>query len=101
MRIFVSYTLRDGKVTDALLQRLNVYLRGICTPFIHAIEQPKIKVQQLSVFRALFLSHLIYVIDSPAINDSPWVRLELLIGRILLRPMVHFQVEELDAKLER
>lgn len=88
MNVFVSYSRRDGVVTTALLTRLHAYLSEVCDPFVHAVEEPRIRYQQIAVFRALICCHLIVHLSSPASNQSPWVRLELLIGRLLLRPVV-------------
>jgi hypothetical protein len=88
MNIFVSYSRRDGVVTTELLTHLHTHLAGICKPFIHALEEPKIKYQQIAVLRALFGCHLIILLVSPASNSSPWVKLEIFLGRLLLRPIV-------------
>ncbi|MEI6708504.1 MAG: TIR domain-containing protein [Methylococcales bacterium] len=88
MNVFVSYSRRDGVVTTALLSHLHSHLADICKPFIHALEEPEIKYQQLAVFRALFSCHLIILLVSPASVNSPWVRLEIFLGRLLLRPIV-------------
>lgn len=88
MNVFVSYSRRDGIVNTALLTRLHAYLNEVCNPFIHALEEPKIRYQQLAVFKALFCCHLIVHLVSPASKRSPWVRTELWLGRVLLRPVV-------------
>ena len=95
MNLFVSYTRRDGLVTDNMLQGLHVCLCSICTPFIHAIEEPKIVWQQFAVICALLRSHAILLIDSPSVKQSPWVRLELLIGRLLLLPVIRLDASDL------
>ncbi|MDH5387157.1 MAG: toll/interleukin-1 receptor domain-containing protein [Gammaproteobacteria bacterium] len=89
MNIFVSYTRRDGMVTNTLLHELNDYLHSICTPFIHAVEEPNIYWQQLSVVNALFRSHAILLIGSPSVNQSPWVKFELFLAKVLLIPVLH------------
>lgn len=88
MNIFVSYSRRDGIVTTTLLRHLHSHLSEICTPFIHALEEHKIRHQQLAVVKAIFRCKLIILLVSPASRRSPWVRLELWIGRMLLRPIV-------------
>ncbi|MEN9865648.1 MAG: hypothetical protein RL748_1238 [Pseudomonadota bacterium] len=93
MNVFVSYTRRDGVVTLDMLKRLHSHLLGVCTPFVHAIEQPTIKHQQLSVFLALFRAHIVILIISPGIYLSPWVRLELFVARLLLRPIISIDQE--------
>ena len=96
MKLFVSYTRRDGMVTYALLQKLHNYLCGICKPFVHAIEEPNLGWQQLAVIRALLSSNAILLLVSPGVHQSPWVCFELLVGRLLLRPIIRLNVVELS-----
>ena len=96
MNVFVSYSRRDGLVTTALLSHLQAHLIDVCKPFIHALEEPKIRHQQLSVLRALLKCHLIILLVSPASNQSPWVRLEIFIGRLLLRPIIKIDASSLS-----
>ncbi len=95
MKLFVSYTRRDGVVTKKVLEDLNEYLCSICTPFIHAVEEPKIKWQQLSVIKAIFRSHAVLLINSPEVNQSPWVKFELILAKILLMPVMHIEVSSI------
>jgi len=97
MNVFVSYSRRDGVVTTALLSHLYAHLVGVCDPFIHALEEPKVKHQQLAVLRALLRCHLIILLVSPASKKSPWVRLEIWLGRLLLRPVVSIDASTLAA----
>ncbi len=89
MNIFVSYTRRDSIVTNLLLHELNDYLHSISTPFIHAVEEPNINWQQFSVVTALFRSHAILLIGSPSVKQSPWVKFELFVAKLLLIPVLH------------
>jgi|SRR5690348_1505803 hypothetical protein len=97
MNVFVSYTLDDGMVTDSLLQRLHTYLSGICSPFIHAVEQRRMGCQQLGVLRALLRSDVILLVESPSVRRSRWVRLEMWVGRLLLRPVIRLKASDLAA----
>ena len=96
MNLFVSYTRRDGFVTNNLLQELNIYLCSICIPFIHAVEEPKITWQQLAIIFALVRSHAILLIESPGTKRSPWVRFELFFGRLLLLPVIRLNTLDLE-----
>jgi hypothetical protein len=89
MNVFVSYSRRDGIVTTPMLNRLYAHLIGVCVPFIHAIEEPKLKHQQLAVLNALLRCHFIILLVSPASKRSPWVRLEIFLGRLLMRPIIY------------
>src|SRR5262249_30447451 len=96
-KLFVSYTLRDGIVTRELLLRLNTHLLGVCTPFIHALEEKNLASQQLGVLLALVSSHAVLLLLSPGLQKSPWVRLELWLARLLLLPVITLEARELTA----
>lgn len=88
MRVFVSYSRRDGMVTDDSLRLVDRYLMGIGKPFIHCLQPSKGRWEQLSVIYALLRSHIVLLIDSPAARASPWVRFELALARLLFRPIL-------------
>lgn len=92
MKIFVSYTLRDGLVTADLLEGLHRHLAEVCSPFIHVIEAPRLRHQQLAVLWALVRSRAVVLIVSPSVRQSPWVRLEVALGRLLRRPIITLDV---------
>lgn len=93
MRLFVSYTRRDGQVNEVMLRQLKSYLAETFEPFIHAVDEKDLRFQQLGVVMALLRCHLILVIESPGIQNSPWVRFELALGRLLIRPIIRLPVE--------
>jgi hypothetical protein len=95
MNVFVSYTRRDGMVNIRLLKRLHGYLSGVSRPFIHAIEERSLGWQQLAVLQALIRSDVILLIESPGVKHSRWVKLEMRLARILLRPVVRFNASDL------
>lgn len=95
MRLFVSYTRRDGQVDEMLLRRLKTHLCSTFEPFVHAVEEKAVTPEQFSVLKALFRCHLILLIESPGVRSSPWVRLELTLGRLLLRPIIRLPVSSL------
>lgn len=95
MNVFVSYTRRDGIVTMSILERFHTLLSSTCTPFIHAVAEPNLKHQQLAVLGALARCHAIILIISPGVFRSPWVRLELALGKLLRRPIFRLDVSEL------
>lgn len=96
MNVFISYTRRDGRVTAPLLGRLRDHLAGVCTPFVHALEEPDLRFQQLAVLRALLRSHLVVLVVSPSVLRSPWVRLELGLAHLLMRPVIRLDVSALE-----
>jgi hypothetical protein len=95
MRLFVSYSRRDGLVTDAMLRLLDRYLTGFCTPFVHCLHGSSSRWQQLLVLRALLMSSAILLLESPATQTSGWVRFELVVGHILCRPVLRLKATDL------
>lgn len=88
MKIFVSYSRRDGVVTTSMLELLDKHLRDVCTPFIHCLHGSNRRWEQIHVLRALLTSHTLLLIESPAAEISPWVKLEVWLARILCRPLI-------------
>lgn len=95
MNLFVSYSRRDGLVTTELLRRLECHLQGVCIPFIHCIHERGGRWEQLRVIRALMNSHAVLLVESPAASTSRWVRLELVLAKILCRPLLRLDVRDL------
>lgn len=87
-RVFVSYTRRDGLLSDSLLESIEVWLSGVCQPYIHRTTKSARRLEQLMVVKALLKSHVLLVIESPGVYDSPWVRFELNLARLKLMPVI-------------
>jgi hypothetical protein len=94
-KIFVSYTLRDGLVTDKILQYLYCNLAEVSSPFIHLIEEKNTNCGQLRLLKMLLSSHLLILIESPLVYRSPWVLLELFFCRLKFMPILKIKTEEL------
>jgi ABC-type arginine transport system ATPase subunit len=95
MKFFVSYSRRDGVVTEQMLRLLQLHLRDLGTPFIHCLQSSNGRWEQLKVMRALIASNVVLLIDSPAARTSPWVKLELLVARLFLRPILRLDAVDL------
>lgn len=95
MNVFVSYTRRDGIVTNEMLSHLYDKLKDVCTPFIHALEEQNLRHQQFGVLKAIFFSDIVLVVISPLIYRSPWVRLEILLAKLLMRPILRISATEI------
>ena len=98
-RVFISYTKRDGAVTNRLLQRLYDNLNEISSPFIDALRPQPQRFQQFAVIKALLCSHFLLVVESPSVYSSPWVRLELLLAKLRLLPVLRISVEKIREPL--
>ncbi len=96
-RIFVSYTLRDGTVSLAHLNYLYDNLREICHPFIHAVNSKMNEGGQIRVITELLRSHLLLIIESPDVYKSPWVRIELLLSKLKLMPVIHLPIDQFQS----
>ena len=94
--VFVSYTRRDGNVSDEILQRLHDHLAKVCNPFIHTVASSRLSHQQFGVIRALMRSHLVVLIESPALYRSPWVLFELALSRLRLTPLIRLRIADLE-----
>lgn len=97
MKLFVSYSRRDGLVTTELLRDLEKHLQGVCTPFIHCLNGDNSRWQQALVIHALLKSHAVLLIESPAASTSGWVRLEIFIARLLCRPLLRLKANDIGA----
>lgn len=97
MKLFVSYSRRDGIVTTELLRSLECHLQGVCSPFIHCLHGNNCRWQQALVIRALLMSHAVLLVESPAASTSGWVRLELFLAKLLCRPLLRLKASDIGA----
>lgn len=97
MKLFVSYSRRDGIVTTEALRTLDVHLQQVCTPFIHCLHDSGSRWEQARVMMALLASHAVLLVESPAAEASGWVRLELFVARLLGLPLMRLQAGDITA----
>lgn len=77
MRLFVSYTLRDGELTPMQLRRLSKILRAEGhTVFIDYLDNDSIE-KQARVLGELLNCDKIMLLKTRKIHDSEWVALEM------------------------
>jgi hypothetical protein len=95
VRIFVSYSRRDGAVTSETLRVLNTHLQGVSKTFIHCLCESESQWEQVRVLWALITSHAVLLVESPAIDSSRWVRLELRIARFIGLPLMRIKASDL------
>lgn len=94
-RVFVSYTQRDGVLTRCMLDALSKSLSEVCQPFVHALDAEPPRFPQLRVLKKLLGAHAIILVETPEVQRSPWVRLELLIAGLKMMPVVRIPAERL------
>ena len=101
MRLFVSYTRRDGQVTTTLLSPLRTKLERVGVPFIHeSCHEDSIASlfrQQVRIILELLRCDVVILLDSPLVYRSPWVRFELALARLFFRPVLILNVTKLAA----
>ena len=101
IRIFVSYTRRDGQVTTTLLSPLRSKLERVGVPFIHeSCHEDSIASlfrQQILIIVALLRCDVVILLESPLVYRSPWVRFELALARLLFRPVLILNATNLAA----
>ena len=96
MKLFVSYSRRDGVVTTDTLRALDAHLREVCMPFIHCLQDSGSHCEQARVICALLVSHAVLLVESPAASTSGWVRLELFIAKLLGLPLMRIQATDIS-----
>lgn len=94
-RIFVSYTRRDGMVTEQMLRAVQAQLQRLGRPFIHALSDEG-GFEQWTVVRQVLGSHIVVVLESPGVYKSPWVKLELFLARLTLTPTIRLGASRLE-----
>ncbi|SRR6266487_5189878 len=75
MRIFVSYTTRDGCLSGSRLAQVRQVVRRHGVPFIDALEG-EAPERQSRVERALIDAQLVVFLRTSSFDESPWVRRE-------------------------
>jgi len=95
IRVFVSYTQRDGSITVSLLEKFAQNLGQVCSPFIHRVHSSPIRFEQIRVLTKLIRSHMLLVIESPGVYKSPWVKMEITISKVLMIPIVKMPLSKL------
>jgi hypothetical protein len=75
MRIFVSYTTRDGFLSGSRLAQVRQVVSRYGVPFIDALEG-EAPERQSRVERALIDAQLVVFLRTSSFDESPWVRRE-------------------------
>jgi hypothetical protein len=96
-KIFVSYTIRDGKIDSSFLNRLFNETCGISCVYIDLIHNDSSNKQK-RVISELYSSDFIFLIRTEQIESSKWVKKEISLARIFNIPIIEFEYEELIIK---
>ena len=88
MRLFVSYTLRDGEITPMQLRRLSRILKAEGhTVFIDYLDNDSTE-KQLRVINELLHCDKIMLLQTRMVKDSEWVALELAYARLYHKQVI-------------
>lgn len=98
-QVFVSYTKKDGLVTNELLHRIAANLSDVCDAYVHALALGEGRFEEVRVIRKLLGAQLLILLESPAVYDSRWVRFELALARLKMMPIVKVRAVALAARL--
>jgi hypothetical protein len=96
-RLFVSYTLRDSVITSEMLAYTKSLFAPFADAFVDVLSPPTRWHPQLTIFLRLLRAHAVVVIESDGVYKSPWVRLELFLARLMLKPIVRIPLSTLSA----
>ena len=94
-KIFVSYTTRDGKVTELFLRKLEKALTSHSLVYIDLIHNNS-KNKQNRVIEELKKSDLLFLIKTEESNSSNWVNKELQLANKLNIPIIEIDFEEIS-----
>lgn len=76
MKVFVSYTIRDSKVTKDLLNQVYKILVDFSYPYIDLIHNDSAD-KQARVKQELIEADVVLLLESDATSMSPWVQWEI------------------------
>jgi hypothetical protein len=96
--VFISYTSRDCCVDDEALKKARSLFSDSSSVFVDRLSKKSNWHPQLVIFSNIIRSHLLVVIESKSVYKSQWVRLEILLAKITLTPIIHVSVELLAKK---
>lgn len=96
MKYFISYTIRDGLINKNKLKKVEKIYSQKGLVYIDLLHNNS-KYPQIRVFKELFSSNAIVIINSPKIMDSPWVKLEILLAKIRRMKFININIEDIEA----
>lgn len=96
-KIFISYTVRDGKINKGFLSKLENKISPISNVYIDLIHNNS-KDKQKRVMSELKSSDMIFLIKTEEINESKWVKKEILLANKEGIPIYEFEFEDIIEK---
>jgi hypothetical protein len=96
-KIFVSYTVRDGKIDKSILFKIFHQISNESEVYIDLIHNDSIDKQN-RVINELYNSNLVFLIRTEQIDNSEWVIKEISLAKMLGIPVIEFEFDELIKK---
>ncbi|MGR7922960.1 hypothetical protein ACU6RQ_17980 [Zobellella denitrificans] len=97
MKVFLSYTVRDGFINEGLLGVIEKKLKNVCDIYIDALHNKSTSPQD-EVISQLKSSDAVIQIVTPLINESRWASLEVKVAEENKLPT--YLVNYIDSKPE-
>jgi len=94
LKIFISYTVRDGLISKEVLEKLQATMLGDCNVYIDLLDNDSVD-KQARVENELRMSDLVVIIKTININKSEWVKREINLANKYNIPIVEFNYKEL------
>lgn len=89
MKIFVSYTLRDGALNSSALEAVESVISIIGDPYIDLLHNHS-NNRQAHVIRMLQEATALFACITPGFFNSEWVQLELHLAKLRGIPILPF-----------
>jgi hypothetical protein len=80
MRIFVSYTLKDGYLDKSILLQVKKLYQNSTSCYIDIIDNDS-RDKQSRVEQELQIADALLLIETPLVMESKWVRYELEVAK--------------------
>ena len=94
MRIFVSYTLKDGYLDTSVLSQVKELYRNSDSCYIDILDNDSVD-KQGRVEQELQSADVLLLIETPMVMESKWVRHELNVAKnrniLIIKPKVLLQ----------
>jgi hypothetical protein len=92
-KLFFSYTLRDGVVSNSLLSEIYTILVKTYDIFIDLLHNDSID-KQARVLNELKSSQYVFVLKTPMLEESSWVNIEIAETRKMGIPLFFIDLKE-------
>lgn len=82
-------------MTDEALIKAKSLFSDNSTVFVDRLSDKSKWHPQLVILVQVLRSHLLVIIESQSVYSSPWVRLEMLLAKLTLTPVIRLSIDSL------